>query len=74
MTDVHRLRAMVRDEQGEFATMLRGLIAERRTPTSLSIGWSVRDVVIPVANESHATARAHPPTITTDTQARAKMR
>src|SRR5437763_671451 len=57
MTASHLLRTMVEDEQQDFAALLRGLTTEQWTAPSLCQGWSVRDVVIHIANHSHTTTR-----------------
>ena len=57
MTDADTLRVMVEDEQEEFETLLRDLTAEQWATPSLCEGWSVRDVVIHIANHSHTTTR-----------------
>src|SRR5207248_7813266 len=57
MTDADTLRVMVEDEQEEFETLLRDLTAEQWATPSLCRGWSVRDVVVHIANHSHTTTR-----------------
>lgn len=47
------LRRMVEDEQGEFVALLRGLTPGQWAAPSLCRRWSVRDVVIHIANHIH---------------------
>jgi uncharacterized protein (TIGR03083 family) len=55
MPDAYRLRAMIAEEQAEFAELLRGLDDTQWESASLCEGWSVHDVVIHIAWHTHNT-------------------
>jgi uncharacterized protein (TIGR03083 family) len=53
VTDNAELREMVEDEQAEFVAMLGPLTPGQWSTPSLCRGWSVKDVVIHIANHTH---------------------
>ena len=55
MPDAYRMRAMIADEQSEFAEMLRGFSDEQWEAPTLCTGWSVHELVIHIAIHTHGT-------------------